>query len=425
MSARFIRVGAFGDAGTWLVAGAAAACLAAMLALLIVLGGAGAAPFWPSPIVEVQTRDGRVLLGEIVSRSDDAIALRTSEIDRIGTGYVRVAPKQFIDSTNPDDAFVIALTDGRRVFGRGDAAAADARLHEMSGADADEILWPNAVGFFARSGIFLRHVSRFLGASSTAAPLGGGVLPALAGTVTLVLLMSVIVMPFGIATAAYLHERRGAAAGLVRSAIGNLAGVPSIVYGVLGLGLFVHGLGADIDRWFYSDRLPVPTFGSGGLLWAALTLALLTLPVVVVSVEEGLARIPAGLRAGSLALGATRGETLWRLMLPAARPALLTGLILAIARAAGAVAPLMLVGVVKLAPALPIDGEFPYLHPSRQFMHLGFAVYDAALASPDAVRGVPRAYACALLLIVVVVALNLTAIVLRNRLRARYRALES
>jgi phosphate transport system permease protein len=169
----------------------------------------------------------------------------------------------------------------------------------------------------------------------------------------------------------------------------------------------------------------MPTFGGGGLLWAAATLALLTVPVVVVSVEEGLARIPAGLRAGSLALGATREETMWRLLLPAARPAVLTGLILAISRAAGAVAPLMLVGVVKLAPALPFDGSFPYLHPSRQFMHLGFAVYDAALASPDAMQGIPRAFACALLLVGVVIALNLTAIVLRHRLRERYRALES
>jgi phosphate transport system permease protein len=156
-----------------------------------------------------------------------------------------------------------------------------------------------------------------------------------------------------------------------------------------------------------------------------LTLALLTLPVVVVSVGQGLARIPPDLAAGSLALGATRGETVWRLLLPAARPALLTGLILAIARAAGAVAPLMLVGVVKLAPALPVDGDFPYLHPSRQFMHLGFSVYDAALASPDMLRGVPRAYAYALLLVGVAFALNIAAIVLRARLGERYRALGS
>ena len=272
-----------------------------------------------------------------------------------------------------------------------------------------------------------------------ASNLDGGVLPALIGTLTLVLVMSVIVMPLGIATAVYLHQRRGLGVRFVRGAINMLAGVPSIVYGVLGLGLFVHGLGADIDRWFYADRLPMPTFGSGGLLWAALTLALLTLPVVVVSVEEGLARIPVSLPEGSLALGATRDETLWHLLLPAARPALLTGLILAIARAAGAVAPLhdagddlalavaplMLVGVVKLAPALPIDGSFPYLHPSRQFMHLGFVVYDAALASSDAIRGVSRAYACAALLVGVVIALNLSAILLRNRLRDRYRALET
>ena len=271
---------------------------------------------------------------------------------------------------------------------------------------------------------FGRHLFAFVTTPPDASNLSGGVLPALVGTVTLVLLMSVLVMPFGIATAVYLHQRRGPGMRIVRAAIDTLAGVPAIVYGVLGLGLFVHGVGGGIDRWFYSDRLPTPTFGSGGLLWSALTLALLTLPVVVVSIEQGLARIPAGLRAGSLALGATREETVWRLLLPAARPAVLTGLILAISRAAGSVAPLMLVGMVKLAAASPLDGAFPYLHPSRQFMHLGFAVYDAALASPDAIRGVPRAYACAMLLVAVVIALNLSAILLRNRLRDRYRALE-
>jgi len=421
-----MKSGAAGAAGTWLLAGASAACLAAMLAVLVLLGGAGLAPFWPSPIVEMELKDGRSVLGEVASTSRDAFVFRTSERDRPGGGYLRIAKHEIVARTEPHDAFVIGLADGRRLFGRGDAAAAADIAHGVTAsAVIAETLWPNASSFPARIGIFARHAGRFLASSSTAPSLIGGALPALVGTVTLVLLMSLIVMPFGIATAVYLHERSGVAASLVRGAIGNLAGVPSIVYGVLGLGLFVHGLGANIDRSFYAGRLPVPTFGSGGLLWAALTLALLTLPVVVVSVEEGLARIPASLRAGSLALGATRGETMWRLLLPAARPAVLTGLILAIARAAGAVAPLMLVGVVKLAPALPVDGEFPYVHPSRQFMHLGFAVYDAALASPDAVRGVARAYACALLLVGVVVALNLTAIVLRNRLRERYRALET
>ena len=414
-----------GFAGTWLVAGAAAVCIAAMLALLVLLTTRGLGTLWPSRIVEVRLDDGSSLLGEIASDSGDAFAVRISERDRIGAGYVRVKRESIVALSRPADAFVVAFGDGRRVFGRGDEAAATAARDSAGATDVDEIVWPNALGIGARFVLFLRHVGHFLATSTAAPALVGGVLPALIGTVTLVLLMSLVVMPLGVATAVYLHERRGVAAGFVRGAIGNLAGVPSIVYGVLGLGLFVHGLGADIDRWFFSERLPVPTFGSGGLLWAALTLALLTLPVVVVSVEEGLARIPASLRAGSLALGATEGETIWRLLLPAARPALLTGLILAIARAAGAVAPLMLVGVVKLAPALPVDATFPYLHPSRQFMHLGFTVYDAALAGPDALRGVPRAYACALLLVVVVAALNLAAIVLRNRLRERYRALGS
>jgi phosphate transport system permease protein len=415
-----------GAGATWLVAGAAALCLAAVLAVLAVVCGKGLATFWPSPIVELRLDDGRTRLGESVATGRDVVVLRESERARPGGSYVRVPRNEIAARTEPPDAYVVALADGRRLFGRGETSAVAATLAEVPALTrVEETLRPNALDAGAKIGVFLRHVGRFLVTSTPAPGVVGGAFPALVGTVTLVLLMSLIVMPFGIATAVYLHERRGLAVGLVRSAIGNLAGVPSIVYGVLGLGLFVHGLGGGLDRWFYADRLPVPTFGSGGLLWAALTLALLTLPVVVVSVEEGLARIPPGLRAGSLALGATRGETIWRLLLPAARPALLTGLILAIARAAGAVAPLMLVGAVKLAPALPVDSEFPYLHPSRQFMHLGFTIYDAALASPDELRGVPRAYACALLLVAVVISLNLVAIVLRNRLRERYRALES
>jgi phosphate transport system permease protein len=420
-----MRRGSSGEAALWVCAGAAALCLAAIVALLLWLGGAGLAPFWPAPVVEIGLADGRTLLGEVAEQRGDTLVIRASEREHIGGAYVRIDAGTIVARRTPRDAFAITLADGRRLFGHGDTLAAEALLRSVPGASASAAVeWPNAHGAVGRIGTFLRDAGRFLVASTTAPSLAGGAFPALVGTVVLVFLMSLIVMPFGVATAVYLHERRGFAAGLVRSAIANLAGVPSIVYGVLGVGLFVHGIGADIDRWFFADRLPVPTFGSGGLLWAALTLALLTLPVVVVSVEEGLERIPPSLRAGSLALGATRGETMWRLLLPAARPALLTGLILAIARAAGAVAPLMLVGVVKLAPALPIDGAFPFLHPSRQFMHLGFSVYDAALASPDALRGVPRAYACALLLVVVVVALNLAAIVLRNRLRERYRALE-
>ncbi|WP_300618100.1 ABC transporter permease subunit [Dokdonella sp.] len=408
-------------AGSWLIAGTAAIALAVLLGLLGLLLRAGLAPFWPSPIEEIRLRDGSVLLGEVVDAGTNAIALRTSEFDRIGGAYRRVVPADIVARTRPVDAILLELEDGRRLYAR---AGAEAPVAEAA-SPVRLRLQPNALGFFARIGAFAQSLGHFLAAAPVASNLAGGVLPALIGTVVLVLLMSVVAMPLGIATAIFLHERRGVGLRLVRGAINQLAGMPAIVYGVLGLGLFVHGIGAGIDRWFYADRLPVPTFGSGGLLWAALTLALLTLPVVVVSVEEGLARIPASLREGALALGATRDETLWTLLLPAVRPALLTGLVLAIARAAGAVAPLMLVGVVKLAPALPLDGTFPYLHPSQQFMHLGVTIYDAALASPDTIRGVPRAYACAALLVGVVVVLNLSAILLRNRLRDRYRALES
>jgi phosphate transport system permease protein len=211
----------------------------------------------------------------------------------------------------------------------------------------------------------------------------------------------------------------------VRIAVNNLAGVPSIVYGVFGLGFFVYTLGGGIDKLFFEEALPMPTFGTGGLFWASLTLALLTLPVVIISTEEGLARIPRSVREGSLALGATRWETLWRTVLPMASPGIMTGLILAVARAAGEVAPLMLVGVVKLAPSLPLDGQFPFLHLDRKFMNLGFHIYDVGFQSPNVEAARPLVYATALLLVLVTLLLNAAAIGVRNRLRNKYRGLES
>jgi phosphate transport system permease protein len=206
----------------------------------------------------------------------------------------------------------------------------------------------------------------------------------------------------------------------VRIAVNNLAGVPSIVFGVFGLGFFVYLVGGTIDSLLFSDVLPTPTFGTGGILWASLTLALLTVPVVVVATEEGLAAVPRVVREGSLALGATKFETLLRVVLPAALPGVLTGLILAMARAAGEVAPLMIVGMVKLAPSLPLDGEFPFLHLERKFMHLGFHIYDVGFQSPNIEAVRPLVFATALLLIVVVLSTNLTAIVVRNHLRRKY-----
>jgi len=285
---------------------------------------------------------------------------------------------------------------------------------------------PNRMSTLAKLGHYFDSLGIFLTEDPREANTEGGIFPAIFGTVMMVLLMSVLVTPFGVLAAVYLREyaRQGPFVRLIRIAVNNLAGVPSIVYGVFGLGFFVYFLGGSIDALFFPEALPTPTFGTPGLLWASLTLALLTVPVVIVSTEEGLTRIPRSLREGSLALGATKAETLFKVVLPVASPSILTGVILAVARAAGEVAPLMLVGVVKLAPALPVDGNFPYVHLERKFMHLGFHIYDVGFQSPNVEAARPLVYATALLLIVLIIFLNLTAIMLRNRLENRYRGVE-
>jgi phosphate transport system permease protein len=254
----------------------------------------------------------------------------------------------------------------------------------------------------------------------------GGIFPAIFGTVMMVLLMSVLVTPFGVIAAVYLREyaRQGPFVRLIRIAVNNLAGVPSIVYGVFGLGFFVYFLGGSLDALFFPEALPTPTFGTPGLLWASLTLALLTVPVVIVSTEEGLTRIPRSLREGSLALGATKAETLFKVVLPVASPSILTGVILAVARAAGEVAPLMLVGVVKLAPALPWTATFPTCTWS------GSSCTSASTSTTSASRArtwrprgrwsmpPPCCWSSSSSF------LNLTAIMLRNRLENRYRGVE-
>ncbi|WP_136248388.1 phosphate ABC transporter permease PstA [Halomonas borealis] len=290
---------------------------------------------------------------------------------------------------------------------------------------AEEVLRarrPNAMGIGAKLAAWGDGVWRFLSEGPRAGNVEGGVWPAIFGTVLMVMLMSLAVTPFGVLAAVYLNEvaHQGRLTRLVRIGVRNLAGVPSIVYGVFGLGVFVYGLGGSIDRWFFEASLPSPTFGTGGLLWASLTLALLTLPVVIVATEEGLARIPERQREGALALGATRLEMLTRVVLPMATPAMLTGMILAVARAAGEVAPLMLVGVAKLAPQVPVDGEFPFLHLERKFMHLGYHLFDTAFHSSDVQAALPVVYATALLLVLVILVLNLTAIFLRHHLRSRH-----
>ncbi|HDV5286965.1 TPA: phosphate ABC transporter permease PstA [Vibrio cholerae] len=285
--------------------------------------------------------------------------------------------------------------------------------------------YPNDMNFAQKLAEWGKQAWRFLSESPRESNSEGGVFPAIFGTVFLVIIMSIIVMPLGVIAAIYLHEyaQEGAFTRMIRVAVINLAGVPSIVYGVFGLGFFVYTIGASVDSLFYAERLPTPTFGTPGLLWSALTLAVLTLPVVIVATEEGLSRIPISVRHGSLALGATQFETIWRIVLPMASPAIITGLILAIARAAGEVAPLMLVGAVKLASSLPVDGEFPFIHLERKFMHLGFHIYDIGFQTNNIEAARPLVYATSFLLVTVIVALNLTAISIRNNLREKYRTL--
>jgi phosphate transport system permease protein len=286
---------------------------------------------------------------------------------------------------------------------------------------------PNEMSVFQKLGFYLMKLWEFVADDPREANTEGGIFPAIFGTVMMVLLMSVIVTPFGIVAALYMREyaHQGWVTRTIRIAVNNLAGVPSIVFGVFGLGFFVYFLGASIDRAFYPEALPSPTFGTPGLLWASLTLALLTLPVVIVATEEGLARIPRSVREASLALGATKAETLWRVVIPMASPAMMTGLILAIARAAGEVAPLMLVGVVKLAPSLPLDLNTPFVHLDRKFMHLGFHIYDVGFQSPNVEAARPLVYATTFLLVLVIVVLNLTAVYIRNNLREKYKTLEN
>jgi phosphate transport system permease protein len=280
----------------------------------------------------------------------------------------------------------------------------------------------NDLGFFDKLGIYVSRWWEFVSAEPREANTQGGVLPAIFGTVSMTLLMVVFVAPFGVITALYLREyaKQGRITSLVRISVNNLAGVPSIVYGVFGLGFFAYTLGGSIDQLFYPENLPNPTFGKGGILWSALTLALLTVPVVIVATEEALSAVPRSMREGSLACGASKWQTIRYVILPKALPGIMTGLILAMARGAGEVAPLMLVGVVKLAPALPIDGFYPFIHLDRSFMHLGFHIFDVGFQSRNSEAGKPMVFVTTLLLLALIVVMNATAIVIRNRLKRKY-----
>jgi phosphate transport system permease protein len=310
------------------------------------------------------------------------------------------------------DSFTLEIMNGRVV--------------EQKMAKIVRAFMPNQMSTIGKFAHYFEKMWEFVSDEPREANTEGGIFPTIFGTILMVMIMAVLVTPMGVIAAVYLREyaKQGFLTRTIRIAVNNLAGVPSIVYGVFGLGFFVYFLGGSIDKLFYPEALPAPTFGTGGVMWASLTLALMTLPVVIVSTEEGLTRVPRAIREGSLALGATKAETLWRTVLPMSSPAMMTGLILAVARAAGEVAPLMLVGVVKLAPSMPLDWNAPFLHLERKFMHLGFHIYDVGFQSPNVEAARPLVYATALLLVLVIVVLNLAAISIRNHLREKYRALE-
>jgi phosphate transport system permease protein len=304
------------------------------------------------------------------------------------------------------------------------AKTADGKEITLSLDHLVRVTRPNQMSVFAKIGDYLTRFWEFMTTEPREANTEGGIFPAIFGTFIMVIIMAIIVTPFGVLAAIYLREyaRDGWFLRVIRISVYNLAGVPSIVYGVFGLGFFVYYLGGNLDQLFFAESLPSPTFGTPGLFWASLTLALLTLPIVIVSTEEGLSRIPSTIRQGSLALGATKSETLWKVVVPLATPAMMTGLILAIARAAGEVAPLMLVGVVKLAPALPVDNNYPYLHLDQKIMHLGFHIFDVGFQSPNVEAARPLVYATSLILVLLIVSLNVTAIKIRNNLREKYRS---
>lgn len=434
------------------------------LLALILMNGFGY--FWPADLVELTLKDGKHVIGqlageEIGPKGIPRIRVKIGNRDLYGLDYRWINTDQITERAQPSDLVMVERREWGNFYGRlltitkedqpiaeGAEAvwqALPALIRQAEGSEAESlytvlvadangreksiglsqvvrVLRPNNLSTWEKLWVYGGNVWMVLTTEPREANTEGGIFPAIFGTVMMVLIMSLIVTPFGVIGALYLREyaRQGVIVRTVRIAVNNLAGVPSIVFGVFGLGFFVYGVGGTIDALWFSDRLPTPTFGTGGILWASLTLALLTVPVVIVATEEGLAAVPREYREGSIGLGATKWETIWKVVLPTALPGILTGLILAMARAAGEVAPLMLTGVVKLAPAMPIDWTWPFLHLDRKFMHLGFHIYDVGFQSPNVEAAKPMVYVTTLVLILVVVALNLTGIVLRNRMRRKY-----
>ena len=391
-----------------------------------------------------------------------------------------------------DEGFRIVLVDSQ---GRTAPRSRSEPDEAMLVSQVVRVVQANQMGFGDKLGVYFSRWREFVTGDPREANTEGGVFPVIIGTTLLTTLLTVVVVPLGVMAALYMREyaKQGLVISILRIAINNLAGVPSIVYGVFGLGFFCYTVGRYIDRG-PTDPAPVntwwsvgvvvvlmalsgvalaalakslgpikttrhrllawiggavwvgagvgvlwligstpyfggffeaksldgtPTFGGRGLLWASLTLALLTLPVVIVATEEAIAAVPQSLREGSFGCGASHWQTIRRVVLPGAMPGVMTGAILAMARGAGEVAPLMVVGAVKLAPDLPFEARFPFVFADRSFMHLGFHIYDLGFQSPDSEASRGLVWATTLLLLVLVFLLNLTAIIARSRMRRR------
>jgi phosphate transport system permease protein len=455
-----------GEPAVLLTASGLCVALLLLAGMIVLVAWSGLGVFWPQRHVLFETKSGR-LLGEVIAEETIPVHdgkgggrrfnVKVGNRDVYAADFLWVKEENVVARSEPAEAVCLErLEYGNfhgflaRVPGVPDDAPFGAKWAALRRAvdesprghkDGPEIglatadgksvavhagaivrAWlPNEMGAGERVGHYVAGLWDFLAGEPRESNTEGGIWPALFGTCLMVLLMSIAVVPLGVMTAVYLHEyaRQGVVVRLVRIAVANLAGVPSIVFGLFGLGFFVYTVGGSLDRLFFSDSLPTPTFGTGGILWASLTLALLTLPVVIVATEESLAAVPHANREGALALGSTKWEMLRRVVLPQAMPGILTGMILAVARGAGEVAPLMLTGAVKLAPQMPFDADAPFVHLDRKFMHLGFHIYDLGFQSPNVEAAKPMVYATTMLLIALVVVLNVTAIVLRARLRKR------
>ncbi len=425
-----------GEPFVWMCSMGLAIGLIMVMALLGLILKQGFTVFWPADVAALTLKDGSTIGGEIVKRQQSKTVaggeewqLFTGNRDAYGYSFKYVNAADVAKVDYPREIVVIERQEYGDAIGFPIEGGDGFRLRLITGEERvlarEQIVGierPNALGIAGKLRVFAHHIWSFLSQNPREANTEGGIFPAIFGTFVMTLLMSVAVVPFGIVAAIYLREyaTQGLWVRAVRIAVNNLAGVPSIVFGVFGLGFFVYLLGGAIDEVFYKDTLPTPTFGTGGILWASLTLALMTVPVIIVSTEEALAAVPRGAREASLACGASKWQTIQRVVLPASTSGILTGLILAMARGAGEVAPLMLVGVVKLAPSLPLDGSFPFMHLDRKFMHLGFHIYDLGFQSPDSEAAKPMVFATTLFLILLVVVLNLTAILIRERLRRKY-----